>query len=162
MVTGIVIPHETHLVLQKVEFQNLTDYQTAGGGYIETVKMDGHPLVIVANEEGKLRRLPVNRRATCLWWLLNPEGLGGEELVGDVVLLGAIEHGDITSAPQKIIALLLESKTFQVQVRLSRQFDRWVSIGDPVNEFFEATLRALRLMQVWNPPSEVKVIAVED
>ena len=58
MVTGIVIPHETHLALQKVEFQNLSDYQTAVGGYIETVRMDGHPLVIVADEEGKMKQRP--------------------------------------------------------------------------------------------------------
>lgn len=52
MVTGIVIPHEATLALQKVEFQNLTDYQTAVGGYIETVKMEGHPLVIVSDQDG--------------------------------------------------------------------------------------------------------------
>ena len=67
MDTGIVIPHEIHFALQKVEFQNLTDYQTAVGGYIETVKRDGHPLVIVADEDGKVKGLPINQRATCLW-----------------------------------------------------------------------------------------------
>lgn len=75
MVTGIIIPHETRLSLQKIEFQTLTDYQTAVGGYIEMVRMNGHPLVIVADEDGKVKRLPINRRATCLWWLLNPTGL---------------------------------------------------------------------------------------
>lgn len=95
MVTGIVIPHETTVALQKVEFQNLTDYQTAVGGYIETVHLEGHPLVIVADEDGNAKRLPVNRRATCLWWLLNPDGLGGDFLVGDIVILGAPKRGDI-------------------------------------------------------------------
>ncbi len=60
MVTGIVIPHETRPAHQKVEFQNLTDYQTAVGGYIETVKIDGHPLVIIADEDGKMKHLPIN------------------------------------------------------------------------------------------------------
>ena len=82
MVTGIVIPHETSVALQKVEFQTLTDYQTAVGGYVELVHLEGHPLAIIADEDGKVKRLPVNQRATCLWWLLNPKGLGGDFLVG--------------------------------------------------------------------------------
>lgn len=161
MVTGIVIPHETQLSLQKVEFQSLSDYQTAVGGYIETVKMDGHPLVIVADEDGKVKHLPINRRATCLLWLLNPAGLGGEFLVGDVVILGARPRGSITDLPANLLALLLESTKFQVKVLLSKGFDTWVPIGEPVGDFFEATTRALNLMQVWNPPSEVRVVAVD-
>ncbi|MBX3100133.1 MAG: DUF3846 domain-containing protein [Salinibacterium sp.] len=161
MVTGIVIPHDITKALQKVEFQNLADYQAAVGGYIETIQLDDHPLLIVANEEGKIGRLPLNERATCLWWLLNPAGLGGDELVGDVVLLGPIKRGEITSAPEKIVALILESKRFQVQVRLSQEFDTWVPIGKLVDDFFEATLRALRLMEVWSPPGDVNVVASE-
>ena len=116
-------------------------------------------MVIVANEEGKLMRLPVNRRATCLWWLLNPTGLGGDTLVGDVVIVGPIERGEMSDAPARIISLLLETSSYQVQVRLSRKFDSWVSIGDPVDDFFEATIRALRLMEVWSPPGDVRVVA---
>ena len=161
MVTGIVIPHETRLSLQKVEFQNLHDYQTAVGGYIEKVKMNGHPLVIVADEEGKLKRLPVNQRATCLWWLLNPEGLGGDILVGDVVVLGAQHHGDMSDIPKKLIDLLLRKHEYQVEVCLSRQLNQWVAIGHTYKDFFEATRVALSLMEVWEPPRNVKVVAVD-
>jgi hypothetical protein len=161
MVTGIVIPHETRLALQKVEFQNLTDYQTAVGGYIETVKMDGHPLVIVADEDGKVKQLPVNRRATCLWWLLNPSGLGGDLLVGDVVILGQERRGKTNDVPAKLLALLLETSSYEVQVCLSKQFDTWVPIGRTHTDFFEATIQALSLMEVWSPPEQVKVVAVK-
>ena len=159
MVTGIVIPHETGLELFTHEFSNLASYQAAVGGYIETIRLDGHPLVIVANEEGKVMRLPANRRATCLWWLLNPNGLGGDTLVGDVVVLGPIERGEMSDASANLVSLLLETSRFQVQVRLSKKFDSWVPIGDPVDDFFEATTRALRLMEVWSPPDEVRVVA---
>jgi len=161
MVTGIVIPHETTVALQKVEFQNLTDYQTAVGGYIETVQLEGHPLVIVADEDGKVKRLPINRRATCLWWLLNPDGLGGDFLVGDVVILGAQKRGDMTDIPDRLTALLLDTHEYQVQVCLSRQFNNWVPIGRTYDDFFEATISALGLMEVWEPPKDVKVVAVE-
>ena len=161
MVTGIVIPHETNRALQKVEFEGLTDYQTAVGSYIETVKMDGHELVIVADEDGKVKQLPINRRATCLWWLLNPVEIGGDFLVGDVVILGAGRAGSMNDVPASLAALLSESTSFQVKVCLSKGFDTWIPIGEPVADFFEATTRALKLMEVWRPPEEVKVVAVD-
>lgn len=161
MVTGIVIPHETRLEIFTHEFSDLASYQAAVGGYIETIHLDAHPLMIVANEEGKVMRLPANRRATCLWWLLNPAGLGGDTLVGDVVILGPIERGEMSDASAKLVSLLLETSRFQVQVRLSKKFDSWVPIGDPVDDFFEATARALRLMEVWSPPDGVRVVAAD-
>jgi hypothetical protein len=161
MVTGIVIPHETNVALQKLEFRNLTDYQTAVGGYIETVQLEGHPLVIVEDEDGKVKHLPANRRATCLWWLLNPAGIGGGFLVGDIVILGAQECGGMTDIPESLTALLLDSREYQVQVCLSRQFNSWVSIGRTYDDFFEATISALSLMEVWEPPKNVKIVAVE-
>ena len=159
MVTGIVIPHETRLEIFTHEFSDLASYQAAVGGYIETIHLDGHPWVIVANEEGKVMRLPANQRATCLWSLLNPAGLGGDTLVGDVVILGPIDRGEMSDACAKLVALLIETPRFQVQVRLSKKFDSWVPIGDPVDDFFEATIRALRLMEAWSPPSDVRVVA---
>jgi hypothetical protein len=161
MVTGIVIPHETNVPLQKVEFQTLTDYQTAVGGYIELVRLEGHPLAIVADEDGKVKHLPVNQRATCLWWLLNPAGLGGDFLVGDVVVLGARRKGNMNDVPAKLLALLLETSEYQVQVCFSEQSDSWVQIGFNYKDFFEATRNALTLMEVWSPPEHVKVVAVK-
>jgi hypothetical protein len=161
MVTGIVIPHETRLSMQKVEFEKLIDYQTAVGGYIEVVHIDGHPLAIVADEEGKIKRLPLNRRATCLWWLLAPYGAGDDVLVGDVVILGGERASDLSDAPANLVSLLLETKRFQVQVCLSQELNTWVPMGDPVDDFFEAVTRALALIGVWDPPHEVKVVAAD-
>jgi hypothetical protein len=161
MATGIVIPHETTVALQRVEIQNLTDYQTAVGGYIETVHLEGHPLVIAADEDGKVKQLPVNRRATGLWRLLNPDGLRGDFLVGGVVILGARKRGDMTDVSGTLIALLLETPKYQVQVCLSRQFNCWVPISRTYDDFFEATISALSLMEVWEPPKNVNVVAVE-
>jgi hypothetical protein len=123
--------------------------------------MDGHPLVIVADEDGKVKQLPVNRRATCLWWLLNPSGLGGDLLVGDVVILGQERRGKTNDVPAKLLALLLETSSYEVQVCLSKQFDTWVPIGGTYTDFFEATIQALSLMEVWSPPEQVKVVAVK-
>lgn len=159
MVTGIVIPYETRLEIFTHEFSDLASYQAAVGGFIETIHVDGHPWVIVANEEGKMMHLPANRRATYLWWLLNPGGLGGDTLVGDVAIVGQVEQGEMSDAPERLVGLLLGTSRFQVEVLLSKTLDSWVPIGDPVDDFFEATTRALRLMEVWSPPDEVRVVA---
>lgn len=160
MLTGIVVPSDPNLPLRTAEFHELTDYQAAVGGLIEIITIPMHPLVIVANEEGKVRRLGLNKRATCLWWLLNPEGTGGEELVGEVVILGPVEDCEMTNAPKRFVDLLFHSTSYQVQVRLSEEFDTWVPIGPPVEDFFEATARALRMIEVWRPPGDVEVVAV--
>lgn len=159
MVTGIVIPHETRLEIFTHEFSDLASCQAAVGGYIEPITVERPRMTIVTNEEGKVMHLPVNRRATCLWWLLNPSGHGGDTLVGDVAIVGPIEQGEMSDAPARLVSLLLETSRFQVEVRLIKTFDSWVPIGYPVDDFFEASHRALLLMEVWSPPDEVRVVA---
>ena len=161
MVTGIVIPHESELAMQRVEFRNLTDYQKVVGGYIEEVFVDGETLAIIADDEGKLKGLPVNKRATLLWWLFSPTAIGTDELVGDIVILGAPKRGDMTSVPNSLSRLLLEKHEYRVQVCVSPVQDSWTQIGPNYPNFFEATISALRLMEVWQPPQEVKVVAIE-
>jgi hypothetical protein len=71
----------------------LSDLQGAVWGYIETVPAfdtyrdeDGrlHACVALCNEEGKLKQLPVNERATILW---RGQCATSDTLVGDVVVL---------------------------------------------------------------------------
>jgi hypothetical protein len=134
MVIGIVIPHETRVGMQTVTFTELSDYQTTIGGYIEIVRINGHPLAIVADEEGKIKSLPINKRATSLWWLLAPYGAGDDILVGDVAMLGVDDEGEITDTPANLVELLLETERYQVMVCLSPKLDTWVPMGDPVDD----------------------------
>jgi hypothetical protein len=90
-----------------------------------------------------------------------PAGLGGDFLVGDVVILGEVRRGKMNDVPAKLLALLLETSAYEVQVCLSKQFDTWAPIGKTHTDFFEATIQALSLMEVWDPPEEVKVVSVE-
>ena len=62
------------------------------GGYIEPVPHwewhNEQPCVVWCNEEGKLRDLPVNDRATLMWWnVLGGKPPGGDYLVGNVVIV---------------------------------------------------------------------------
>jgi hypothetical protein len=68
----------------------LSELQTAVGGYIEKVPMfdtfEKKTCVALCNEEGKLKRLPVNEEATFLWHEQNG-GMISDCLVGTVVLI---------------------------------------------------------------------------
>jgi hypothetical protein len=44
------------------------------------------PCAAYANEEGELRNLPVNMRATVMWWSKIGQ-LGGDVLCGDIVVV---------------------------------------------------------------------------
>ncbi|WP_341210582.1 DUF3846 domain-containing protein [uncultured Microbacterium sp.] len=68
MLNGIYVPVDESELLEQREFATLDGYQAAVGGWIETVDVPGLGITIYANEEGLLRRLPFNSRASFLWW----------------------------------------------------------------------------------------------
>jgi len=147
MVIGIVVPHIVAAPMEKREFTDLIEFQSAVEGFIEPVTIAGHPLVILVNEDARPLRLRVNKRATCLWWLLN------------VIIVGPAVDGQFTDASPAMVALLLEATRFQVLAEVVDGEDtKWVPIAPPTRDFFEATVQAIHLMNVWDPPLGVRVV----
>ena len=60
---------------------SLEDLQIIVGGYIEIVPL-GDERIMVVNEEGKIHRLPLNVRATCI---VNGAGIA-DTIVGNVLI----------------------------------------------------------------------------
>ena len=89
----IVIPADKALGIRSRhtdERPQVPELQALVGGYIEAVPQwvdyIGTPCVVYCNEEGKLDELPVNIRATALWW--KARGRPADDvLVGDIVLV---------------------------------------------------------------------------
>lgn len=160
MVTGIVIPHETRVAVFEHQFGVLADYQAAVGGYIEPIYVAAAQLTIFANEEGKVRQLPVNRRATCMWWLLRPDMRGVDVLVGDVALIGSKRgHGSSTELPADLTKLILHTSQFRVEVRTVGDPAHWYEDGDYFEDYFEAAIMAINLQERWTQICEVRVTA---
>jgi hypothetical protein len=70
----------------------LQELQDIVDGYIEAVPhwddYMGKPCVVYCNEDGKARELPVNMRATLLWYAkLGGPAQNGDVLCGDIVLV---------------------------------------------------------------------------
>ncbi|QHO69153.1 hypothetical protein BHD05_05290 [Marisediminicola antarctica] len=158
MVTGIVIPHEIRVAVFEHQFGALADYQAAVGRYVEPVYLADANLTIYANEEGKVRQLPANRRATCLWWFLYPETRGRDILVGDVVLIGSTRgHGSTTALPDFLTRQLQHPGRFTIEVRTNDDPAHWYDNGRNFDDYFEAAIVAINLQERWSQVREMRV-----
>jgi hypothetical protein len=158
MVTGIFIPHETTVSIFEHDFGGLSDYQAAVGGHIEPVYLQQAHLTIFANEEGKVYKLPVNRRATCLWWLLSPTVRGLDILVGDIVLIGSQRgRGSTTDVPQAFMQLLMETRNYKIEVQTVED-PAWYGNENSFDNYFEAAIYALNLLERWPAATDVRVV----
>ncbi len=101
--TAVSIPVEGDLVEVQIPSgdtdASLDAMQAGVGGYIEVVYTLPEDFVLVVNEEGLLKDLPVNLRASTL---------AGQPLVGDCLLLRAAPGAEeFTSATLRELAALL-------------------------------------------------------
>ena len=160
MVTGIVIPHETRLEIFTNEFSDLASYQAAVGGYIEPVTIERPRMTIFANEEGKVQQLPINRRATYLWWLHSPSVRGHDILVGDVALIGSRgDAGSTTSLPADFIELLLATPRYKIEVQTETEPKDWFDNQMRFQNYFEACRYGLTLAERWIQVRDIRVVA---
>lgn len=89
----IIIPADSDKLVETLKRDKqptLDELQKWVGGYIEAVPYWeahlGKPAVVYCNEEGKLDGLPLNQRATGLWWSVLGQPVD-DVLVGDVVIV---------------------------------------------------------------------------
>lgn len=87
----IIKPNEENVeVIERDKPFELEELQELVGGYIEVVPQwtwrDGHKLMVV-NEEGLIKDLPYNVKATDLLKHFNPYGIRGTAVLMDVGLM---------------------------------------------------------------------------
>lgn len=107
MIDAILIPVDGPVESVSFDRKNeLSVLQDAVGGWIEMVDMGANG-ALWCNEEGKLMNLPMNKRATYMWWTMVPAARGVDVLCGDVMVTGAPDDdGNTTSVAQLILDLL--------------------------------------------------------
>jgi len=109
-INAIVIPPGDEPGVVGPISQDLQTLKAIVGGYIEAVYTayddHGRPRVTLwCNEDGKILGLPINRRATALWYALNG-GPTGYTLNGPVLVTGSDDgQGDILDVPDMLIDL---------------------------------------------------------
>lgn len=147
MVRGIIIPAIDSKPPARQDLVDLEDYQHAVGGWIEVIDLAALTAALFINEEGLIRRLPFNRRATFLWWFHEPGARGRARLVGDVVIVGSPDvNGDSSDLPEAVAALLLTRATYNVATREPSD-SRWHPSPDDHDDYFEAIVWATLLAE---------------
>jgi hypothetical protein len=133
-----VVPARVSHPITVKQFEGLADYQAAVGGTIEAVDIKRLGLTLYVNEEGLLRQLELNSRATFLWWYHVPEARQRAMLVGDAVFIGyPDDEGNTTDLPPGLLALFTEPGEFWVEVQWT-PVDGWVRVLSDYNDYFDA------------------------
>lgn len=106
-ITGLFIPCDSELPMEEVTLEG-GDYrliQGLIGGLFDVVEVPDHDASFFVDDEGLIKCLPVNNRATFLVWELWFQAhVNTVILVGNVLVLGKPdEEGNTTSAPQELI-----------------------------------------------------------
>jgi len=160
MVKGLVVPVDPELPMEVREFQKLEDYQSVVGGWIEAVDVPPLGITMYVNEEGLLRKLPFNSRATFLWWYEVPRVRHQAKLVGDAVLVGLPDpDGESTSIPESTLALLTQKEPYAV-VALIGDSPLWRRHPAPYDDFVEAVVWAMIMADPVTDTREVRVVTL--
>ncbi len=162
MVKGLFIPADEDTSIELRDFAQLEDYQTAVSGFIEPVDIPSLSITIYVNEQGLLRQLPFNSRASFLWWYEVHEARQTAMLVGDVVILGIPDrHGESTDVPQSLVDTLTKGGAWRVQAK---------TVGDPnwhqsratYTDYFEALVMAMVTIERWTSAVNVRIVPVSE
>lgn len=157
MVRGIIIPADNSASLTAATFETLDDYRQIVGGWIEAVDIPNLGASLYVNEEGLVRGLPYNRRATFLWWFGVPQARGVAMLVGDAVLTGLPNTtNESLDVPAGIHAELLEPGTYRVWIR-DHGDAQWHPEPIERDDYMETVIWATLVLEI-SPDSEVRII----
>ncbi|WP_427008262.1 DUF3846 domain-containing protein [Pseudarthrobacter sp. H2] len=163
VIHAIQIPAEEERPLYKVAIENLEGMQAAVGGYIEFVDLDTFNASMVVNEEGKLEKRPINRRATLMFWLLYPKMSNRDAIVGDVLIVGHPDkNGNTTDAPGEVVELLFDTPSFKVEFQTLDEPNVFNGNMRRFEDYFEAANYALLKARAWLAVERTRVVPVVD
>jgi hypothetical protein len=149
MALGIVIPADDNCDLTIRTFETLPDYQAAVGGDVEYIALAEPTASFFVNEEGKIRHLPDNERATLIMRMHNRIH-DGDRVAGDAVLIGPENvRGESTDVPEQLRVLLFGLRKFEIEIAFSKKVPEWITVDNSSTSWEEAYTKCLRLMWIW-------------
>lgn len=119
----------------------------AVGGWIESVDVPALGATIYVNEEGLIRQLPLNPRATFLWWFHVPAARQKAMLVGDAVVVGMPDRrGDSTDVPEVVLDLTAPGRRWRIKY-LTESDSRWRQSDVGHDDVWEAMVWGMVLLE---------------
>lgn len=180
MVTCLRVPADSDEPIELIYVDSDDEYRRIVGGWIEAVDVPVLGISIYVNEEGLVRRLPFNARASAVWWA-NSGRLPNAMLVGDAVVVGyPDEDGNVTDVPAETVELLTQPQEYAVMIRLGSEGERfslgsrfatvllplasgspnWLVSGGRYEDYFSAALWSVALSEHRGDVGETKVVPV--
>lgn len=158
MAKAIRFPVDSREPLSVHDYQSLTHYRSALGGDIAIVPAGSRDLSFVSREDPAAAELPINVRATVLWWLHLPAVRNHSILRGEVLLVGPVSAaGEVRNLPRAVEECLLVPAGYVIQTREPGD-SRWhVKLVDLAN-YLDAATEALRLLVPGSVVDEVRVV----
>lgn len=157
---GIVIPADEAAPLEFRLFGQVTEYQEAVEGWFQCIDIEEPAATFFVNEEGKVHDLPLNRRATLMWWVHSPAARRADAFMGNVILLGRPdEDGDTQDVPSELVKLLLKTEIYRYEVETIEKLGKWYGNQATYDNYFEACNAALALQERWLLVNNVRVVA---
>ncbi|MEW1707324.1 DUF3846 domain-containing protein [Microbacterium sp. NPDC089190] len=157
MVQGIIIPASDAEDMRAIELKEVEDYQKAVGGWIEALDIDSFGCTMYLNEEGLIRGLQYNRRATYLWWYHVPHARGRARLAGDAVLVGLPDrNGRSTDVSTSVRELMLGMTLCQVELQRLNS-PEWRAAPSELQTYIEAVVGATLMME-YAPERSLRVV----
>ncbi|WP_154096249.1 DUF3846 domain-containing protein [Microbacterium testaceum] len=145
--------------MRSIELWEVEDYQKVVGGWIEALDIPDFGCTMYLNEEGLIRRLPYNRRATYLWWYHVPHARGRARLAGDTVLVGPPDRdGRSTNIPTAAHDLMLGAAVCQVELQRLNS-DQWRAAPIDPQTCIEAIVGATLGME-YAPERSLRVVTL--
>lgn len=93
--------------IKSIEVNSLKDLQSHVGGYIESLPIRDKAHSLYVNEEGKLRRLPINKRALEIAKKQFGVNLAPEDfVVGNMIIVGLNDKGEDVDISESVQASL--------------------------------------------------------
>jgi hypothetical protein len=158
-VKAIRIPASTGEPLEVVSINGLKDMQSAVGGLVEFQDIDSPNASLVFNEEGKIEDLPMNRRATLLWWIHKPMWRNSDVLAGDVLIVGEPDdEGNTTDVPDELVSLLLKTKVYKIEVVTTAKETFFIKVDELFEQWVDAYYAGIRMLDKFDGIAELKVV----
>jgi len=158
---GIYIPADEAAPIEFRLFGQITEYQEAVGGWFECIDLDEPAATFFVNEEGKVTNLPLNRRATLMWWANYRAARNVDAFMGNVILMGKPdEDGDTQDVPGELVTLLMKTDLYKYEVETIEKQGKWYGNQRTFDNYFEACNAALGLLERWTLANDVRVVAV--
>lgn len=183
MVKMVFIPVDTDEEVEVREADDAEALQAAVGGWLEAIDVPSLGVRIYINEEGRVRHLPFNSRASFLWRYYVPRDRPAM-LVGDVIVVGAPDkRGDDTDVPESALRLLTQEQEVALLLKvggdpvdlahpastlagivlpLTHGDPSWVLSSALYDDFWSAMVWAKVLQERWPAVEKTKVVPVAD